>query len=287
MVVREYSAMHGRWTAKGAVIEGVADIIAALPKEPSPAIADPFAESSLNSAPWRMERTRTTTPTGTPARDDSTNVKPAATPGVAPRNADPNHDGVGGMECPNHPGQTCIARAQRNGLCVYTCAIDNGDTPSTPTVEPVPCWKCSGTGVREACRPTRCPGCDGAGRSTPTPPATVEPVPETPAKRDENSVETKIPAKCSKCGHEGDVWIDPGPYLVGKINEMLADAKAEEADARPAHSLCGKSSRVVTYAAWGRHHYWLCQRCNMTFVGPETTPTPTPPATKTKPGGTP
>jgi hypothetical protein len=30
--------------------------------------------------------------------------------------------------CPRHPGQLCVA-FKRNGLCVYTCAIDNGHPP--------------------------------------------------------------------------------------------------------------------------------------------------------------
>jgi hypothetical protein len=113
-----------------------ADRIAALPKEPAPTGSSlaavvaslPGAGAVTNATPRRAGGEKPGI-----IRDDSTNVKPAAPSGVAPRNADPNHDGVGGMECPNHPGQTCIARAQCNGLCVYTCAIDNtGSTPEDP-----------------------------------------------------------------------------------------------------------------------------------------------------------
>ncbi|HXD04075.1 MAG TPA: hypothetical protein VN627_12290 [Novosphingobium sp.] len=45
----------------------------------------------------------------------------------------------------------------------------------------------------------------------------------TTPERSKDSIETHIRCKCSKCGHEGDVWIDPTPLFVAKINEMVLD----------------------------------------------------------------
>lgn len=43
-------------------------------------------------------------------------------------------------------------------------------------------------------------------------------------------IDTHVRVKCSKCSHEADVWIDPTPLFIAKINEMVMDglAKASE-----------------------------------------------------------
>ncbi len=43
------------------------------------------------------------------------------------------------------------------------------------------------------------------------------------AQRGPNAIETKVAATCSKCGHAGDVWIDPQPYLVKLVQETLGE----------------------------------------------------------------
>lgn len=47
------------------------------------------------------------------------------------------------------------------------------------------------------------------------------------AERKPDSVDTHVRCKCSKCGHEGDVWIDPVPLFVARINDMVMDGLAK------------------------------------------------------------
>jgi hypothetical protein len=43
--------------------------------------------------------------------------------------------------------------------------------------------------------------------------------------RTENSIDAHIRVKCSKCSHEADVWIEPMPFFVDRINELVAEGQ--------------------------------------------------------------
>ena len=51
--------------------------------------------------------------------------------------------------CPKHPDEVCVAIAERNGLCLFGCAIDTGHPPPARCVSLSPhnhrpCWELAG-----------------------------------------------------------------------------------------------------------------------------------------------